>query len=365
MSPNASQGPGVAEIGARFKDLERGISSRIVGLDEVVEDLLVCLLSGGHCLLTGVPGLAKTLLVSTVSELLSLEYRRIQFTPDLMPADITGTEVIAQDRQTGERSFRYLPGPIFANIILADEINRTPPKTQSALLEAMEEGYVTSVGQRHALDSPFFVLATQNPIEQEGTYPLPAAQLDRFMMNVPVDYPSETEEYRIIRKTISGPPAALEPILSRDEIVAILGRVRRTAAPDDVVREAMRVVRATRPEGPTAAAAAKESLSWGAGPRAAHAIITGAKARALIRGRETADRDDVWALVRPVLRHRLIPNYRAIAGQISTDEVLDRIDEELRGPRETVRVGWLPRVAGFAKGLIGGGGPRRAERVTA
>ncbi len=365
MSESPQQVPSVAEVGARFEELERGISSRIVGLDEVVEDLLVCLLSGGHCLLTGVPGLAKTLLVSTVSELLSLEYRRIQFTPDLMPADITGTEVIAQDKKTGERSFRYLPGPIFANIILADEINRTPPKTQSALLEAMEEGFVTSVGKRHALDSPFFVLATQNPIEQEGTYPLPAAQLDRFMMNVPVDYPSEAEEYRIIRKTITGPPAELEALLSRDEIVSILARVRSTPAPDAVVREAMRVVRATRPDGSTATGAAKEWLSWGAGPRAAHAIITGAKARALIRGREAASVDDVWALVRPVLRHRLIPNYRAIAGQISTDDILDRIDEELRGPRSIERVGWLPRVAGFARGLFGGNGARGAGRVTA
>ena len=352
MTERASSSPSPAEVASRFQALREGIATRVIGLDDVVENLLVCLLSGGHCLLTGVPGLAKTLLISTLSDLISLDFRRIQFTPDLMPADITGTEVIAEDKETGEREFRYLPGPIFANIILADEINRTPPKTQAALLEAMEEGAVTSVGERHPLDEPFFVLATQNPIEQEGTYPLPAAQLDRFMMNLSLDYPSEANEYEIVRRTISTDPPVLEPVLEADEVRGLLDTVRRTAAPDAVVAEAVRLVRATRPSLDTAPDPARRWLAWGAGPRAIHALVLGAKARALVQGRVDPTTEDVWALAWPVLRHRLIPNHRAVASQVSMDQVLGSIRDELLGVPVVESVGWLPRLIELARGVV-------------
>jgi MoxR-like ATPase len=351
-----------ARFAPKLQEIRKAIARRIVGLDAVVEQLLVVLSSEGHCLLTGVPGLAKTLLVSTLSELLSLRFARIQFTPDLMPADITGTEVLVQDHESGERSFRFLPGPVFAHVVLADEINRTPPKTQAALLEAMEEGQVTSVGKRYRLERPFFVLATQNPIEQEGTYPLPAAQLDRFMMNIAVDYPTGDEEYRIVRTTISRPPARLEPLLSRDEVSHLLATVRRLEAPPEVLAEATRIVRATRPQSGEALDCTREWLAWGAGPRAIQALVVGAKARALLHGRVRAETGDVWAIARPVLRHRLIPNFRAEASRITTDRIVDLVQETLVGgvpagprPGRIARIwtrarGWLRRPGGALTG---------------
>jgi len=342
-----------ADIASRFAELRRGVGTRVVGLDEVVENLVIGLFSGGHVLLTGVPGLAKTLLISTTAELLGLDFRRIQFTPDLMPADVTGTEVIAQDRESGERVFRFLPGPIFANVLLADEINRTPPKTQAALLEAMEEGYVTSVGKRYPLEPPFFVLATQNPIEQEGTYPLPAAQLDRFMLNIRLDYPSAEQEYEIVRKTVTGDPVPLDPVLFRTDIAGIFARVRRSEVPESVLAEAVRMVRATRPGTRGACGCANEWLSFGAGPRAIQALVLGAKARALIHGRAEPDLEDLWVLARPVMRHRLIPSYRAVAGRVSEDDVLDQLERALHGGGRPSRSGLGVRLTGAVRALLG------------
>ncbi|MBI1850933.1 MAG: MoxR family ATPase [Planctomycetes bacterium] len=312
----------------RYVEMREQLGQIIVGLDEVIEQLLVSLFTGGHCLLIGVPGLAKTLLIRSVAELLSLEFRRIQFTPDLMPADITGTEVIAQDRDSGEREFRFLPGPVFTQVLLADEINRTPPKTQAALLEAMEEGYVTSVGKRYALTRPFFVLATQNPIEQEGTYPLPTAQLDRFLFNVRVDYPSFADEAVILRRTTTLFRKNIEPMLSRDEVLGYIELVRRRAAPEQVVAFAVQLIRATRP-GAGAPDFVNQWLAWGAGPRAAQALILGAKARALLHGRNAASIDDVRVLAKPVLRHRLILNFQAEADHQTTDGLVDRLLREV------------------------------------
>jgi len=344
MTPNDAHSVGT-RFAPRFLALRESIARRIVGMDEVVEHLLIALGSGGHCLLTGVPGLAKTLLVSTLADLLSLRFSRIQFTPDLMPADITGTEVIAQDHSSGDRSFRFLPGPVFSHVVLADEINRTPPKTQAALLEAMEEGQVTSVGRRYSLEPPFFVLATQNPIELEGTYPLPAAQLDRFMMNIAVNYPSADEEYRIVRLTVSRPIPSLDPLLSRGEVLDLLSAVRRLPAPDGVVAEAARIVQGTRPQAPSGLGCAREWLAWGAGPRAVQALVLGAKTRAILHGRSVPEVDDVWAIVRPVLRHRLIPNFRAEASGVDADRVIDLLEEAMRGAATAVEgSGGIPRV---------------------
>ncbi len=316
----------VAEMRRRYDEMRSRLGSVIVGLEDVTEQLFVSLFSGGHCLLVGVPGLAKTLLIRSVAQLLSLEFRRIQFTPDLMPADITGTEVIAQDRDTGERQFRFLRGPVFTQILLADEINRTPPKTQAALLEAMEEGFETSVGKRYALDRPFFVLATQNPIEQEGTYPLPTAQLDRFLFNVFVDYPSLANEALILRRTTALFQSDLMPVLDRDEVLRYVALVRAQIAPESVVAYAVRLARASRP-GPIAPGFVNQWLAWGAGPRAAQALILGAKARALLHGRMEASVDDVRVLAKPVLRHRLILNFQAEADHQDPDALITRLVE--------------------------------------
>ena len=327
-----------------YAAIRKELGKQIVGMDRVIEELMICIFSRGHCLLVGVPGLAKTLLVSSLAETLSLSFARIQFTPDLMPADITGTEVIQEDRGSGERSFKFLRGPIFANVILADEINRTPPKTQAALLEAMQEHQVTAGGEKYPLDEPFFVLATENPIEQEGTYPLPEAQLDRFMFNVKVDYPSKDEEIDIMKLTTSTTVPQLGDVLSKTEILDLQETVRRVPVADPVLQYAVRLIRATRLDSDEAPAFVKESLAWGAGPRATQNLILGGKARALLKGRFYVSSEDIRAVAHPVLRHRLITNYSAEAEGITTDTLIDRLLETIRADDDDG--GKLPEVFG-------------------
>ncbi|HEY6573104.1 MAG TPA: MoxR family ATPase [Candidatus Eisenbacteria bacterium] len=298
----------------------------IVGHDEVVDQLLTALFANGHCLLVGVPGLAKTLLVSTVARALDLEFSRIQFTPDLMPSDITGTEILEEDASTGKRSFKFIRGPIFANIVLADEINRTPPKTQAALLQAMQEYRVTAGGATHELSLPFFVLATQNPIEFEGTYPLPEAQLDRFMFHISVAYPSDEEEQKIVATTTSAYQAEVSKVIGRDRILELQRLVRRIPVSEHVVRYAVKLARASRPN-PESASFVRDWVSWGAGPRAAQFMVLGAKARAALLGRPTPSEDDVRAMARPVLRHRIIPNFTAEADGISSLDIVAKLLE--------------------------------------
>ena len=311
------------------KALREEMAKVIVGQEAVLDQLLISIFSRGHCLLVGVPGLAKTLMISTLARCLSLSFNRIQFTPDLMPSDITGTEVIQEDKATGERHFRFLRGPIFANVILADEINRTPPKTQAALLEAMQEHQVTAGGKKHTLDEPFFVLATQNPIEQEGTYPLPEAQLDRFMFNVLVDYPDEHEELEIMRRTTTVRDDALRAVLTGEEIKHLQDTVRRVPIADSVIQYAMRLARATRVRTSEAPDFVKEWLSWGAGPRASQYLILGGKARAVLHGRHHVSTEDIAAVAHPVLRHRIITNFNAEAEGITTDKIVDRLLEHV------------------------------------
>jgi MoxR-like ATPase len=294
----------------------------IVGQDKVIEELLTALFVGGHCLLVGVPGLAKTLLVSTVARSLSLKFSRIQFTPDLMPSDITGIEVLEEDPATRRRVFRFIEGPVFANVVLADEINRTPPKTQSALLQAMQEYQVTAGGNTYRLEKPFFVLATQNPIELEGTYPLPEAQLDRFMFNIKVDYPSDDEELRIIDTTTSRELVSPAQVLAGSDIVAMQQLVRSVPVSESVLRYAVRLIRASRDE---KLPEIGQYLSWGAGPRAGQYLILGAKARAIMSGRTTPDVEDVRAMAPPVLRHRLVTNFHAEADGVTTDDLVQRL----------------------------------------
>ena len=303
----------------------------IVGQAAVVEELLVAMLSGGHALLVGVPGLAKTLMVRTLADTLGLTFSRIQFTPDLMPADITGTEVIQEDRVSGARDFRFLAGPVFANVVLADEINRTPPKTQAALLEAMEEHQVTAGGRRHRLPEPFFVLATQNPIEQEGTYPLPEAQLDRFMFQVLVDYPAADEEFEIIRRTTSEESAVASPVLDHDDVVALQQLVRRIPVADHVIRYAIdlcRLSRPTRSSGSEPEGFIDRYVQWGAGPRAGQSLVLGGKARAVLAGRTFVGIDDIRAVAYPVLRHRIITSFHAEADRVVANDVVDWVLEE-------------------------------------
>jgi MoxR-like ATPase len=306
------------------------VKKRIVGQKEVVDEMLTALLANGHALLVGVPGLAKTLLVQTVAEALDLQFSRIQFTPDLMPTDITGTEVIEEDRTTGRRVFRFVKGPIFANIILADEINRTPPKTQAALLEAMQERSVTAAGDTYILPPPFFVLATQNPIEQEGTYPLPEAQLDRFMLELPIYYPSKSEEEEIAMRTTGGEEQTVEPVLSAEELIDLQKMVRRIPAPPSLVSFAVRLARATRP-GSEAAGVTGKYVSWGAGPRASQYLVLGAKALAASRGVAIPSYDDVRSVAPAVLAHRLVLNFEAEADGRSTRDVIRELLEESEG----------------------------------
>ncbi|MBC7187331.1 MAG: MoxR family ATPase [Calditrichaeota bacterium] len=301
------------------------IGKVIVGQRQVIDELLISLLSRGHCLLIGVPGLAKTLLISTLARVLNLSFSRIQFTPDLMPSDITGTEVIEEDVSTGRKTFKFVRGPVFANIVLADEVNRTPPKTQAALLQAMQEHEVSVAGQTYKLDEPFFVLATQNPIEQEGTYPLPEAQLDRFMFSLWVDYPAAEEEEQIVRSTTSAYTAELHKVLDAQEIVALQDLVRRVPVADAVIHYAVELVRKTRPNHDGAPQFIRDWISWGAGPRASQYLILGAKTRAILDGRPTPDIADVRAVTLPVLRHRLVTNFNAEADGVGTEEIVRRL----------------------------------------
>jgi MoxR-like ATPase len=302
-----------------------GLRERIVGLDDVVEKVLLCILTRNHALLVGVPGLAKTLLVSSLAELLDLTFARIQFTPDLMPSDITGTEVLSGGEEDQARAFRFLPGPVFANIVLADEINRTPPKTQAALMEAMEERQVTSVGKRYPLPDPFFVLATQNPIELEGTYPLPAAQLDRFMFRIRIDYPDAATESRVARRVARGEPGPLSSLLDGDDVAAFASEAAGVAVPPALEQAILALVRATRPEDSSAPDFVSEWVAFGASPRAAQALVVAARARALLRGRTRATERDVVALAADVIRHRLVLNYHATAEGVRAVDVVERL----------------------------------------
>jgi MoxR-like ATPase len=304
------------------RTLRAEVGKRVVGQDVVVEGLLTALLANGHALLVGVPGLAKTLLVSTLADALDLKFSRIQFTPDLMPTDITGTEVIEEDRSTGRRVFRFVQGPIFANVVLADEINRTPPKTQAALLQAMQERSVTAAGETLRLEPPFFVLATQNPIEQEGTYPLPEAQLDRFMLELQIGYPSRREEEEIAMTTTGSGLPQVSPVVSAAELIDLQQLVRRIPAPPSLVSFAVRMARATRPDGEEAAAIVRKYVSWGAGPRASQYLVLGAKARAAARGDALPNQDDVRAMAPAVLAHRIVLNFEAEADGMSTRDVV-------------------------------------------
>jgi MoxR-like ATPase len=316
--------------------LSAELAKVIVGQEAVVEETLVALIAGGHALLEGVPGLAKTLLISSLASALKLPFNRIQFTPDLMPSDITGTEVIREDKQTGARELVFLPGPVFASILLADEINRTPPKTQAALLEAMQERQVTAGGQRRPLPVPFFVLATQNPLEQEGTYPLPEAQLDRFLLKITVGYPDEAQELEIIRRTTGTARAATTPVLDGAQVVALQELARTTPIADGVMRYALALVRATRPVAEGGHAAIAPLLRWGAGPRAGQALVLAAKARATLRGRTHVTLDDLRTLAKPVMRHRLQPSYEADAQGLNSDRIVDKVLELVQLPSTAV-----------------------------
>jgi MoxR-like ATPase len=318
-----------ADLRSAYDTLRAEIGKVIVGQEEVVEHLLIALLSRGHCLLVGVPGLAKTLLIRTLSEVLDLSFSRIQFTPDLMPSDITGTEIIEEKASSGTKSFKFIRGPVFANIVLADEINRTPPKTQSALLEAMQEHRVTAAGRPYTLEEPFFVLATQNPIEQEGTYPLPEAQLDRFMFNLWLDYPSQPDEVRIVKATTSQYLPELSRVITGKQIIAFQELVRRVPVADNVVEYAVGLATRTRPRNPEAPKFIRDWLSWGAGPRASQYLVLGAKTRALLTGRHTPDIGDVRAVTGPVLRHRIVPNFNAEADGVTAIEIVERLVREM------------------------------------
>lgn len=314
-----------------YNDLKAELGKVVVGQHEVVDELLIALFCRGHCLLVGVPGLAKTLLISTLARTLSLSFNRIQFTPDLMPSDITGTEVIEEDRATGTRRLRFVKGPIFANAILADEINRTPPKTQAALLEAMQEHQVTAGGMQHRLPEPFFVMATQNPIEQEGTYPLPEAQLDRFMFNVMVNYPTEDEEFDIVRLTTAPRKVELRHVLTAEDVMALQELVRKVPVADPVVRYALKLVRSTRLNQPDTPKFVKDYVAWGAGPRASQYLVLAGKARALLAGRHYVSTDDIRAVAYPTLRHRVLTNFNAEAEGIRADAIVKMLIEHVDG----------------------------------
>ena len=324
----------VEKLGKARDILLREIHKVIVGQDQVIEHLLCCLFARGHCLMIGVPGLAKTLMIRVLARVLKLKFSRIQFTPDLMPSDITGTEIIEEDQTTGRRSFRFVRGPIFGHIILADEINRTPPKTQSALLQAMQEYQVTCAGNTYDLEPPFFVLATQNPIEQEGTYPLPEAQLDRFMFNVFIDYPTREEEREIVKTTTYDTEVELQPVLRGSDILAIQKIVRRVPVSDHVMDYAVNLARATRPKDPTAPQFVKDWLSWGAGPRAGQYLILGAKARAIIGGRYNVSCNDIRALAVPVMRHRIFTNFNADAEGVDAVDIVHELLKIVPEPAE-------------------------------
>ncbi|MBG30498.1 MAG: AAA family ATPase [Opitutae bacterium] len=322
---NATEAKTLKQLIDGYAKIRTELAKTIVGQDKVIEQLLISLFAGGHCLITGAPGLAKTLLVKTISQILALEFSRVQFTPDLMPADITGTEVLTE---TGKgRKLSFVPGPVFANMVLADEINRTPPKTQAALLEAMQEHQVTAAGKRHPLPEPFFVLATQNPIEMEGTYPLPEAQLDRFMFNVVIDYLPEDEEVAVVQQTTAEPNAPVKPIFNAKTMTKFIGLVRKVPVAEDVSRYAVRLAAASRPLQEESIEYVDKWVNWGAGLRAAQNLVLGAKARALITGNTHVTVEDIQALAHPVLRHRILVNYRAEAEGITTEKVIEHLLE--------------------------------------
>ena len=322
---NATEARTLKQLIDGYAKIRAELRKTIVGQNEVVEQLLISLFAGGHCLITGAPGLAKTLLVKTISHILNLEFSRIQFTPDLMPTDITGTEVLTETGKS--RKLNFVPGPVFANMVLADEINRTPPKTQAALLEAMQEHQVTAAGQRHPLPEPFFVLATQNPIEMEGTYPLPEAQLDRFMFNVVIDYLPEDEEVEVVRQTTAEPTKPGKPIFNAKSMLRFIALVRKVPVAEDVNRYAVRLAAASRPLQEGSLEYVDKWVNWGAGLRAAQFLVLGAKARALLMGNTHVTVEDVQALARPVLRHRILVNYRAEAEGITTEKVIEHLLE--------------------------------------
>jgi MoxR-like ATPase len=332
-SPAASsEVAAVEKLKAARETLLNEIRKVIVGQTEVIDSLMVAMFSRGHCLLVGVPGLAKTLMISTLAKVLALRFNRIQFTPDLMPSDITGTDIIQEDPQTGRRVFNFVKGPIFANMLLADEINRTPPKTQAALLQAMQESQVTASGQTYPLEPPFFVLATQNPVEQEGTYPLPEAQLDRFMFMVKVGYPGREEERAIVKSTTSDTAQEVQPVLSATDILAIQRIVRKVPVSDHVVDYAVTLARATRPQEKDTPDFINNWLTWGAGPRAAQYLVLGAKARAITRGRLNVSVEDVKQMAKPVLRHRIITNFNADAEGVDPDAIIEKLLATVKEP---------------------------------
>ena len=340
----------VRQLGEAHTRLTEQLAKRIVGQRQVIEEMLIGILGGGHCLLVGVPGLAKTLMVHTLADALELSFNRIQFTPDLMPADITGTEVLQEDKATGTREFRFVQGPLFANVVLADEINRTPPKTQAALLEAMQEHQVTVSGSRHRLPEPFFVLATQNPIEQEGTYPLPEAQQDRFMLQILVDYPSEEEEFQIVRQLTRPAPEPIDTVLSQADLLGLQDVVRRLPVADHILRYAMTLTRWTRPGTAGVPNLVDEYLTWGAGPRASQHLVMAAKARAMLHGEACVSLADVNAVASPCLRHRIVTNYNAEADGITPDQIIAKLlDAVPTDPVKTSAVGQLPPVFAAAE----------------
>lgn len=320
----------VEKLKQSFNEIKSELAKRIIGQTDVIDQLLICMLAKGHCLIIGVPGLAKTLLIQTLAQVLDLEFKRIQFTPDLMPSDITGTEILEEDKSTGVKTFKFVKGPVFANIVLADEINRTPPKTQAALLEAMQEHKVTIAGESNVLKEPFFVLATQNPIEQEGTYPLPEAQLDRFMFNLWMDYPDLEEEKEIVKTTTSAYEPDLKRVLTAEEIIEFQALVRRVPVADNVIEFAVTLASNTRPNSNGAPKFVNDWISWGAGPRASQYMILGAKTRAVLDGRPTPDIEDVKMVARPVLRHRIVTSFNAEAEGIDTVTIIDKIFETIK-----------------------------------
>ena len=317
----------VEQIIHGYGRIKTELGKTIIGQEAVIDEILISLFAGGHCLITGAPGLAKTLLVKSIAEIFDLKFSRVQFTPDLMPADITGTEVLSET--DAGRQLRFVPGPVFANIILADEINRTPPKTQAALLEAMQEHQVTAAGQRHPLPKPFFVLATQNPIEMEGTYPLPEAQLDRFMFNVVIDYLPEDQEVTVVQQTTADGSDTIEPLFNADDVLRFNELVRKVPAAEDLVRYAVRLAAASRPHQDSSPDFVNEWVSWGAGLRAAQFLVLGAKARTLLQGRSHITIEDIQAVATPVLRHRVLVNYRAEAEGMSTQKIIDQLLEHV------------------------------------
>ena len=327
----------IADLNSKYKQIRAEISQVIIGQSQVAEEVLIAVFSRGHALLVGVPGLAKTLLISTLSHVLDLAFKRIQFTPDLMPSDITGTDVLEEDPVTRERRFRFVKGPIFTNMLLADEINRTPPKTQAALLEAMQEHHITVGAATYNLTEPFFVLATQNPIEQEGTYPLPEAQLDRFMFNIVVDYPTVDEESEIITSVTGSKKVKLSKVLDGDMVIRIQDMIRRVPCAPHVIDYARNLVRATRPKQPEAPDFVKEMVGWGAGPRAGIALIQAAKSRAILYGRHNATTADVTAVAHPVLRHRVLTTFAAEAAGVRSDDIIDLLLKEMK-PREELDI---------------------------